>query len=260
MIPKAISQIYFVFPNCLWYLSSKVSFNNNLFILLWLTSRGNNPFNKEDHMLAIREGGQKWGNLIGRLNWDPLQGEAMARFLWSYLTNVILVVMNSLKLMLFLKPNFLWFFRSRLFTMASNATMDKVAKAKATIELYYTTLLAHTRERKERYENISQSWKESECLECGNYRRNALVRVAQWFKVLISNWKVTGLITLSGKLSFGTLFLLPSSMCPMDQKSNNTVMFIWWVRLSACFSSSLYYMKCKVVSPTNSSKSQYIKH
>ena len=57
-------------------------------------------------MLAIREGGQKWGNLIGRLNWDPLQGEAMARFLWSYLTNVILVVMNSLKLMLFLKPNF----------------------------------------------------------------------------------------------------------------------------------------------------------
>ena len=48
--------------------------------------------------------------------------------------------------------------------MASNATMDKVAKAKATIELYYTTLLAHTRERKERYENICQSWEESEML------------------------------------------------------------------------------------------------
>lgn len=71
---------------------------------------------------------------------------------------------EPLKWMLNLKPNFLWFFSSRLFAMASNATMDKVAKAKATIELYYTTLLAHTRERKERYENICQSWEESEML------------------------------------------------------------------------------------------------
>jgi len=30
------------------------------------------------------------------------------------------------------------------------STMDKVAKTKATIELYYTTLIAHTRERRER--------------------------------------------------------------------------------------------------------------
>lgn len=32
----------------------------------------------------------------------------------------------------------------------SKTTMDKVAKTKATIELYYTTLIAHTRERRER--------------------------------------------------------------------------------------------------------------
>lgn len=32
----------------------------------------------------------------------------------------------------------------------SRTTMDKVAKTKATIELYYTTLIAHTRERRER--------------------------------------------------------------------------------------------------------------
>ena len=33
----------------------------------------------------------------------------------------------------------------------SRTTMDKVAKTKVTIEAYYTTLIAHTRERRERY-------------------------------------------------------------------------------------------------------------
>ena len=33
----------------------------------------------------------------------------------------------------------------------SSSTLDKVAKAKATIELYYSTLIAQTKERKERF-------------------------------------------------------------------------------------------------------------
>ena len=32
-------------------------------------------------MRSVWEGGQKWGNLIDGLNWDPLQGESLAAFL-----------------------------------------------------------------------------------------------------------------------------------------------------------------------------------
>ena len=32
-------------------------------------------------MRSVWEGGQKWGNLIDGLNWDPVQGESLAGFL-----------------------------------------------------------------------------------------------------------------------------------------------------------------------------------
>lgn len=45
----------------------------------------------------------------------------------------------------------------------SSTTREKVIKAKATIELYYTTLIAHTQERKERVEKLEDAM-DQECL------------------------------------------------------------------------------------------------
>jgi len=70
--------------------------------------------------------------------------------------------------------------RNNNFNMASgslpisNSTMDKVAKAKATIELYYTTLIAHTRERKERVLQLEDAMEKEGLSEKEKDARKAL--------------------------------------------------------------------------------------